>query len=1636
MAQDLTTITTTHILDQLKEGVIVVESDGTIQYLNQSAQNLLALEQEPGTLYEAVAPYESWQELIHSDGLSYLYIDSGRIEVQTSPIDWNNKPAKQLTLSAGESADSTLSEAPKLKDQLASLNRISLQLGSTLRLTDILRAITDEALSNTGADGGRISLYDQVEKAFIPRFSRGEIAANEITTDYEMAFLTNQESVIKRNLPKVDNNKVCSALFCPILYEGVVAGSISLHSLRKDYFTEQTQTYVQALANHAALAIGNARRFEELNSRSSQLHDHAQQIEQFVESSRVLHGDRPLTEIYEDLVYAIQEGLGYQIVILNLIDEEIEPANLRIISAAGLPIDQMQEILGTSQPWEQVAQLLRPEFQVGPAFYIPAEKSAAYAEVETHQFSEVYEIPKGQEPFYNVAYVEEGGVLNVRQEPGITKPIVGTLPFDAEKIRVTGPPKVVDNSVWVPVQHDNLIGWVNERYLKSDQEMMPLDWHEDDLFIIPLNGSEGKPIGLISLDNPNNGRRPDQNTIKALEIFANQAATAVENTRLFHNTREYADLLQQLHLVSQEILQERDFKKQLTLIINGLQSAGWGRVSLTLRDKDLNATLLVSTGLVQEDEAFLRDNMLPPAVWRERLTDEAYQAYKVGSAYFMPADDPWVNEKIGIILPDNSTIREDPDAWHPNDLLYLPLYDRQQNVISLISLDEPTNGLRPTTKSLQIVELYVQVATPIIENAQLYQETQRQLTDLQTVNEISQAISTVLDLKELMETIGHSLSNAFNANSYYISLYNPEDDTLSFPLLIDKEVPLEIAPIPADRGPTNYIYRSGQPFLVNKKSDWKRLDNEGYGEMSESYLGVPMRSGDQVIGVLAVQDYNKTYAYNLNDMNILSTIASQAAVAVENARLVSETIKNSEELRTLFEDTYQRERFFAALGRVSLAINATFDLPTVLNLICQESLSLFNVDGAYIWQLQQENLVGIAAAGHAQEDFVGTNIMPEEPFVFASTVAKSGESTFTNQFKKEKNIQLRLPAQASIEAVLGIPLTKENETIGVLVLIDQSVPERFGPRDIEQATVFGVQGAIAIQNAQLVTEMRQLNEELDERVAKRTLALGQERDRVQYLLRVTTELTASLDEDRVLSRALELVNEVVNATQGGILLYDPEVGKLVYRAAFGDQAPYLVPQKDNDFALKFDEGLANWMIRNRKPIIIDDTLADKRWASQSESPEHRSVLAVPLISSDEVIGILMLFHKEPLAFSKEQLDLVEAAAFQVASAINNAQLFLLIRDQAERLGTMLREEQVEAAKMQAMLESIADGVIVTDADGEVILANRPSSLILDIPRVELIGKTLNELLGLYRSTEESWIQTIDAWSNRTKRPHELPHLADRLNIEDLVVSVQLSPVFANNQFFGTVSIFRDITQEVEVDRMKSEFVSTVSHELRTPMTSIKGYAELILMGAAGKMTDPQVRYMQVIKSNADRLSMLVNDLLDISRIETGKTELDLRPLDVPQIIEQVVEGHLRGRIKHEEKEIDVRTEMAPSLPLVHADHARVTQILTNLLDNAYHYTPSNGKITVNVRANGEYVFISISDTGIGISQDNHQKIFERFFRAEDSDVQKVAGTGLGLSIVRSLIEMHGGKIEVNSVPGEGSTFTFNLPQVAEDTDIV
>jgi signal transduction histidine kinase len=226
--------------------------------------------------------------------------------------------------------------------------------------------------------------------------------------------------------------------------------------------------------------------------------------------------------------------------------------------------------------------------------------------------------------------------------------------------------------------------------------------------------------------------------------------------------------------------------------------------------------------------------------------------------------------------------------------------------------------------------------------------------------------------------------------------------------------------------------------------------------------------------------------------------------------------------------------------------------------------------------------------------------------------------------------------------------------------------------------------------------------------------------------------------------------------------------------------------------------------------------------------------------------------------------------------------------------------------------------------------------------------------------------------------------------------------------------------------MKSEFVSTVSHELRTPMTSIKGYADLLLMGAAGTLSEQQQHFLDIIRNNADRLSSLVNDLLDISRIEQGRAELEIQDISIGDLVDDLM-ASLEGRFAGEVKQVQITIEMPDDLPTVQADYDRVTQIFINIVQNAYQYTPDGGSVTISGHREPGGVRVDVADTGIGISPEDKDRIFERFFRGEDPLVMGTAGTGLGLSIVKHLVEMHHGQVWYESLQGEGTTFSVLLP---------
>jgi signal transduction histidine kinase len=320
--------------------------------------------------------------------------------------------------------------------------------------------------------------------------------------------------------------------------------------------------------------------------------------------------------------------------------------------------------------------------------------------------------------------------------------------------------------------------------------------------------------------------------------------------------------------------------------------------------------------------------------------------------------------------------------------------------------------------------------------------------------------------------------------------------------------------------------------------------------------------------------------------------------------------------------------------------------------------------------------------------------------------------------------------------------------------------------------------------------------------------------------------------------------------------------------------------------------------------------------------------------------------------------------------------------------------------------------------------------ILDINADRVINEPLENFGGLFGKAASSWMETIRDWSQSPGSYQPGDTYAEQLELGDgRIALIHLAPVILQNDFLGTVSIFRDITHEVEVDRLKSEFVATVSHELRTPMTAIKGYVDVLLMGAAGAVNENQSHFLNIVKGNIDRLNILVNDLLDISRIEAGRVILAPQPLDLREIAEDVI-GDVLRRSQEEGKPMALSLDAPKALPRVMGDAERIRQVIDNLVDNAYHYTPENGTIKVGIHAlDGTEVQVDVEDSGVGIAPADQERVFERFYRGEHPLVLATPGTGLGLPIVRQLVEMHNGRIWMKSqgLPGKGSIFSFTLP---------
>ena len=500
---------------------------------------------------------------------------------------------------------------------------------------------------------------------------------------------------------------------------------------------------------------------------------------------------------------------------------------------------------------------------------------------------------------------------------------------------------------------------------------------------------------------------------------------------------------------------------------------------------------------------------------------------------------------------------------------------------------------------------------------------------------------------------------------------------------------------------------------------------------------------------------------------------------------------------------------------------------------------------------------------------------------------------------------------------------------------------------------------------------------------RNTKTLQKRVDGLEALQRVGRSVTALLDLDNVLTVVVDSAVELTGAEEGSLLLLDETTGELYMRAARNFQDEFV-----RKFRLPIRDSLAGQVLRTGRPITIDEKTPQKIKTSYLV----HTLIYVPLQVRGRVIGVLGVDNRQSgHPFLEDHIILVAALADFAAIAIDNARLYT--------------RTEVERKKLETILTHVEDCVIVVDQDGRLVLANQTARSAFGVQDANPVGKPARDLF-----------QHLDLLEILTDEKRTRPSRAE-ITLEDgRVFNAQLTSI----PDVGLAITMQDITHLKELDRIKSDFVSTVSHDLRSPLTAILGYVELI--DRAGPVTEQQREFIRRVQFSVNNITALINDLLDLGRIEAG---FDARKEIVPlgAIINYAIEG-LRSRLV--EKDQNLVTEITAKLPTVLGNPVRLRQLMGNLIGNAIKYTPAHGKITVRGHAEEGQIIIQVSDNGPGIPPTDQPYIFDKFYRASNVPMD-TPGTGLGLAIVKSIVDNHQGRIWVDSAVGQGSTFTVVLP---------
>ena len=1166
-------------------------------------------------------------------------------------------------------------------------------------------------------------------------------------------------------------------------------------------------------------------------------------------------------------------------------------------------------------------------------------------------------------------------------------------------------------------------------------------------------------IGMISVQSVETPRLYSERDLNLLLSIANQAASALQNAKLFAQTEQQNAELAILNEMSRELSATLDLEHTFELIYQ-----------YTARLMDATNFYLALYYPEQDEIEF---KLYTHEGKRVTLRDQKRKAGKGLTEYIIRTRRPLLIQDDALAhiqqLEGVEAIGKNASSW-----LGVPMIVRDQ-VLGVIALQSYTTPRLYNERHQDLLTSIASQAAIAIQNANLFNQFQRRNEELALINRVVARVSAVLDVRESLQIVCDELGKAIGAGRVGVALLNDAQSELTViadyradpnnPSAVGVKIPVEGNPA------TQHVLSTRKSLVIEDAQNDPMLAplHQAFRERGiKSVVIIPLLARNEVMGTIGLDIMEGEELFSDDQLELAETIIFQASTAIYNARLYNQTQEALAETAALYQASAEinrantNEEILDILRKYTLLKDA--DTNVSINLFdrpWEDEMPEWSIPIARWTRLPSQALLPrypLKAFPAAK-----TMLLPDQPTIVEDIANDPRPDEATKKLYIE-----RFKASSTI----FVPLVVSGKWIGYINGI-YSTPYKFSEKGVRLLSALTAQAAISIQNIRLLEETRK-------RAAQLLTAAEIARD--------TSE---TLAQDELLKRAVNLILNRFGYYHAAIYLLDDAREWAIIRQATGKAGEEML-QRGHKLAVG-SQSVVGSVTYTGEPLVVNDVSQDAIHHPNPLLPDTRAELGIPLKIGQRVIGALDVQSTQIDAFTPDDVAVLQTLADQIAVAVDNAKSYEL----AQQAFQEARARVQELTTLFDVSEALTSAALLSEQIGEIVATKIATALgevttcaiLLHDPETDMMHTLVDvtHTQGEYVKTEnpEQWDYRLSEYP-ATKRvmdtmqpllvhaddpdadPAELRYLQEVgaksllifplaykgqtfgiIELETWEEKLQLSPERMNlgmaiaNQAAAALENARLYEEQLrtaeqlrELDKLKNQFLANMSHELRTPLNSIIGFSRVILKGIDGPITELQEQDLKAIHSAGQHLLGLINDILDLSRIEAGKMELNITELDLAPVITGVM-ATTRGLIK--EKPIRLEHFIEPDLPKVMADETRVRQVLLNLLQNAAKFTEEG---YIRVRAERQIgpddqleVVVSVTDTGIGIAPEDQSKLFLPFSQVDSSATRKSGGTGLGLSISRNLIEMQGGRIEMVSEVGKGSTFSFTLPAIPENEPI-